>query len=133
MRGHYIKKVKLMERATFVSVAFTLKPIPNLRFLSLDCYLIRFLITMSQRFVCALLTTGVVCYALAESNEFAATSEFVKKEPTGDRPLANIVRARNLSETPYPNSAEGHNKHLDKQTRTADHRSESESRDKWNI
>ncbi|OAD60943.1 hypothetical protein WN48_01010 [Eufriesea mexicana] len=77
---------------------------------------------MSQRFVCALLTTGVVCYALAESNEFAATSEFVKKQPTGDRPLANIVRARNFSETPYPNNAEGYNNNLDKQTRTADHR-----------
>ncbi|KAF3426853.1 hypothetical protein E2986_02795 [Frieseomelitta varia] len=54
---------------------------------------------MSQRFVCALLTASVVCCALAENNELAAVSEFVKKQSTEDKPSSNVVHGKNSSKT----------------------------------
>lgn len=88
---------------------------------------------MSQRFICALLTTSVVCCALAENNEFAAASEFVKKQLTKDKLLTDVVRAKNSSKTPYLYSVVSDNgqheqKNLDKYQRL-----KSDSRDKWNI
>ncbi|XP_043511342.1 5'-3' exoribonuclease 2-like [Frieseomelitta varia] len=89
---------------------------------------------MSQRFVCALLTASVVCCALAENNELAAVSEFVKKQSTEDKPSSNVVHGKNSSKTSHlnsivPNSEQsGHEKNMDKHPRTINHRLESDSR-----
>ncbi|XP_043597620.1 uncharacterized protein LOC122574280 isoform X2 [Bombus pyrosoma] len=89
---------------------------------------------MSQRFICALLTTSVVCCALAENNEFAAASEFVKKQLTKDKLLTDVVRAKNSSKTPYlysvvSDNAQHGQKNFDKHSRTIiNQRLESDSR-----
>ncbi|CAL7950770.1 unnamed protein product [Xylocopa violacea] len=83
---------------------------------------------MSSRFISALLTTTVVCCALAEYNEFTATSASIKKRPDEDKLFANIVRGENSSKTSHPKNndyAEGYEKSLDKQPRISYHRLES--------
>ncbi|KAK9308109.1 hypothetical protein QLX08_001823 [Tetragonisca angustula] len=94
---------------------------------------------MLQRFVCALLTASVVCCALAENNEFAAVSEFVKKPSTEDKPSSNVIHGKNSSKTSHLNNVvqnneqSGHEKNMDKHLRTISHRLESDSRDKSSI
>ncbi|XP_068980917.1 uncharacterized protein [Bombus flavifrons] len=94
---------------------------------------------MSQRFICALLTTSVVCCALADNNEFAAASEFVKKQLTKDKLLTDVVRAKNSSKTPYlysvvSDNAQHEQKNLDKYSRTIiNQRLKSDSRDNFSC
>lgn len=91
---------------------------------------------MSQRLICALLTTSFLCCALADNNEFAAAPEFVKKQLTKDKLLTDVVRAKNSSKTPYlysvvSDNAQHEQKNLDKYSRTIiNQRLKSDSRDK---
>lgn len=94
---------------------------------------------MSQRLICALLTTSFLCCALADNNEFAAAPEFVKKQLTKDKLLTDVVRAKNSSKTPYlysvvSDNAQHEQKNLDKYSRTIiNQRLKSDSRDKWST
>ena len=134
------KKVKLVERVTFVPLVLYIRTcLTKISSLSVNSHLIRFFI-MSQRFVCALLTASVVCCTLAENNEFAAVSEFVKKQSTEDKPSSNVVHGKNSSKTSHLNSIvpdgeqSGHEKNMEhKHPRTTGHRLESDSRDKSSI
>lgn len=89
---------------------------------------------MLQRFICILSATIALCYALTERTDFVTTSELAK-DYTEDKLLTSIIRARNSSKIPYlkGNNSEEHEKSSEKQPRTAIHRVESDSRDKWNI
>lgn len=90
---------------------------------------------MPQIFVCALVIISSVCCAHADGNEFAASPEFVKKQPPEAKLFANNMRDKNSSKISHlksNNYSAYDSNSFDKQSRTVNHRLEPQAEDKSN-